>query len=156
MSHISADMDNWITKRDNLSRNLDTMTKQQRAIKRSKVIVDSTELASIEEDVDSTTAHIEYIQENIVELQNDLIALDDSKSEGDTVEAQSIINAASPREAKYLLEHLLDLVLSLGLKAGQRETEVKTLSAKLKASEQSVEIIQSLSSPQVVVLTICM
>ena len=48
-----------------------------------------------------------------MELQNDLIALDDSKADGDTVEAQSIINACSPREAKYLLEHLLDMVLNL-------------------------------------------
>ena len=46
-----------------------------------------------------------------MELQNDLIALDDSKSDGDTVEAHAIITASSPRESKYLLEHLLDMVL---------------------------------------------
>ena len=57
------------------------------------------------------SAHIEYVQENIVELQNDLIALDDSKSDGDTVEAHAIITTSSPRESKYLLEHLLDMVL---------------------------------------------
>ena len=57
------------------------------------------------------SAHIEYVQENIVELQNDLIALDDSKCDGDTVEAHAIITASSPRESKYLLEHLLDMVL---------------------------------------------
>ncbi len=67
----------------------------------------------MEEDLDSATANIDYVQENIVELQNDMIALDDSKADGDTVEAQSIINACSPREAKYLLEHLLDMVLGL-------------------------------------------
>lgn len=53
------------------------------------------------------------MQENIVELQNDLIAVDDAKSEGDTLEAHTIITSSSPREAKYLLEHLLDLVLNL-------------------------------------------
>ncbi len=76
-------------------------------------MVDAAELASIEEDLDSATANIDYVQENIVELQNDLIALDDSKVDGDTMEAQSIINACSPREAKYLLEHLLDVALNL-------------------------------------------
>lgn len=48
-----------------------------------------------------------------MELQNDLIAVDDTKSDGDTLEAHSIITSSSPREAKYLLEHLLDLVLNL-------------------------------------------
>ena len=37
------------------------------------------ELTSVDEDLDSLSAHIDYVQENIVELQNDLIALDDSK-----------------------------------------------------------------------------
>ena len=39
--------------------------------------------------------------------------MDDTKSDGDTLEAHSIIASSSPRESKYLLEHLLDLVLSL-------------------------------------------
>lgn len=67
----------------------------------------------VEEDLDSISANIDYVQENIVELQNDLIAVDDAKSEGDTLEAHTIIASSSPREAKYLLEHLLDLVLNL-------------------------------------------
>ena len=33
----------------------------------------------MDEDLDSLLANVEYIQSNIVELQNDLIAMDDSK-----------------------------------------------------------------------------
>ena len=40
---------------------------------------DPEELQSIEEDLDSLLANVEYIQSNIVELQNELIAVDDSK-----------------------------------------------------------------------------
>ena len=40
---------------------------------------DAEELKSVDEDLDSLSAHIDYVQENIVELQNDLIAIDDSK-----------------------------------------------------------------------------
>ena len=40
---------------------------------------DPEELTSIEEDLDSLLANVEYIQSNIVELQNELIAVDDSK-----------------------------------------------------------------------------
>ena len=73
----------------------------------------SSEVAGIEEDMDSLSANIEYVQENIVELQNDLIAMDDVKCDGDTVDSHSLISSCSPKEAKYLLEHLLDLVLNL-------------------------------------------
>ena len=48
-----------------------------------------------------------------MELQNELIVMDDTKTDGDTLEAHTIITSCSPREAKYLLEHLLDTVLSL-------------------------------------------
>ena len=75
--------------------------------------VDREELATIDEDLDSIAANVDYIQENIVELQNDLIAVDDVKLDGDTLEAHTIIASSSTREAKYLLEHLLDLVLNL-------------------------------------------
>lgn len=80
------------------------------------MLIQSTEveeIATIDEDLDSISANIDYVQENIVELQNDLIAVDDTKAEGDTLEAHSIIASSSPRESKYLLEHLLDLVLNL-------------------------------------------
>ena len=43
---------------------------------------DPEELQSVEEDLDSLLANVEYIQGNIVELQNDLIAVDDSKVRG--------------------------------------------------------------------------
>ena len=37
---------------------------------------------SLDENLDSITAHIEYVQENILELENDLIAVDDTKVGG--------------------------------------------------------------------------
>ena len=40
---------------------------------------DLEELRSVDEDLDSLLANVEYVQSNIVELQNDLIAIDDSK-----------------------------------------------------------------------------
>ena len=43
---------------------------------------DPEELQSVDEDLDSLLANVEYIQGNIVELQNDLIAVDDSKVGG--------------------------------------------------------------------------
>lgn len=148
MANLAKDMDMWIEKRDQLSRKIDELKKQKQLVVQSESI-QNEEVSSIEEDLDSVSANIDYVQENIVELQNDLIAVDDTKSDGDTLEAHTIIASSSPREAKYLLEHFLDLVLNLGVKAAQKEAETKVLEVKLQASEQSAEIIKSFSSPQV-------
>ena len=44
------------------------------------------------------------------------------QSDGDTIEAHAIITACTPREAKYLLEHLLDMALNW---VSEGETEEK-------------------------------
>ena len=40
---------------------------------------DSDEVTSVEEDLDSVTANVEYVQQNILELQNELIAVEDAR-----------------------------------------------------------------------------
>ncbi|KAL5491779.1 hypothetical protein EMCRGX_G017137 [Ephydatia muelleri] len=115
----------------------------------SGAMFDSDEVTSVDEDLDSVNANIEYVQQNILELQNELIAVEDARTgEGDTVEAHSIIMSCNPRECKYIMEHLLDLVLHLGVTAQQKVADVKALEARLKALEHSVEVITSLSTPQ--------
>ena len=47
------------------------------------------------------TANIEYVQQNILELKNELIAVEDARV-GNVV--------CNPRECKYIMEHLLHLV----------------------------------------------
>ena len=144
---MSLDMDHWIEKRGQLSKQLDEL-KGQRARLMEEDKVDSDEVTSVDEDLDSVTANIEYVQQNILELQNELIAVEDARTvEGDTVEAHGIIMSCNPRECKYIMEHLLDLILHLGVTAQQKEADVKALEARLKASEHSVEVISSLSTP---------
>lgn len=128
MANLAKDMDTWIEKRDQLSHKIDELKKQREFLLRSEVHLsipfvttimclcqcpDVEEVTTIDEDLDSISANIDYVQENIVELQNDLIVVEDTKSDGDTLEAHTIIASSSPRESKYLLEHLLDLVLNL-------------------------------------------
>ena len=50
-----------------------------------------------------------------------------------------------------MLVELVCVLLLQGVKAGLRNTEVKSLKARLEASEQTAEIIKSFSSPQVLI-----
>eukprot|EP00731_Ephydatia_muelleri_P035250 Em0109g5a len=181
---MSSDMDHWIEKRGELSKHLDEL-KGQRARLMEADKVDSDEVTSVDEDLDSVTANIEYVQQNILELQNELIAVEDARTgEGDTVGAHSIIivlqtlgNASllSVPVGPVMLEHPPIVVVSpehsilfvvspehciicmvspehlpspQGVTAQQKEADVKALEAQLKASEHSVEVITSLSTPQ--------
>eukprot|EP00731_Ephydatia_muelleri_P014595 Em0008g315a len=146
---MSSDMDHWIEKRGELSKHLDEL-KGQRARLMEADKVDSDEVTSVDEAWDSVTApNIEYVPTEHPGAANELIAVEDARTgEGDTVEAHSIIMSCNPRECKYIMEHLLDLVLHLGVTAQQKEADVKALEARLKALEHSVEVITSLSTPQ--------
>ncbi|CAI8047575.1 Kinesin-like protein KIF21A [Geodia barretti] len=145
---LSKDMDRWIEKRDRLSRRADEL-RYHRSHLLKESSPDPEELQSIEEDLDSLLANVEYIQSNIVELQNELIAVDDSKSDSDTMEAHAIITQCAPRDAKYLLEHLMTMTLSLGVKAEQQSSLARSLEARLRTSEDNAELMKSFSSPQV-------
>jgi kinesin family protein 4/21/27 len=112
ISTLSRDMDRWIEKRDRLSCRADELRYHKQLLLK-EASPDLEEVQSVEEDLDSLLANVDYIQSNIVELQNELIAVDDSKNDSDTIEAHAIITQCGPRDAKYLLEHLLTLTLSL-------------------------------------------
>ena len=50
-----------------------------------------------------------------------------------------------------MLVELVCVLLLQGVEAGLRSTEVKSLKARLEASEKTVEIIKSFSSPKVLI-----
>ena len=57
-------------------------------------------------------ANLEYIAQMITERQSEIVCMMESKGEGDTVEASSIIHNCHVRDAKYLLEHFLDTAIN--------------------------------------------
>ena len=57
-------------------------------------------------------ANLEYIAKVITERQSEIVCMRESKGDGDTVEASSIIHNCHIRDANYLLEHFLDTAIS--------------------------------------------
>ena len=57
-------------------------------------------------------ANLEYIAQMITERQSEIVCMMESKGDGDTLEASSIIHNCHVRDAKYLLEHFLDTAIS--------------------------------------------
>lgn len=50
--------------------------------------------------------------QTITDQQSEIVCMMEGKGEGDTVEVSTIIHNSSVREAKYLLEHFLDMAIN--------------------------------------------
>ena len=55
---------------------------------------------------------MEYVGQMITDQQSEIVCMMEGKGDGDTVEASSIIHNSSVRDAKYLLEHFLDMAIN--------------------------------------------
>ena len=73
---------------------------------------DEEYVQSLQEEQTLLQANLEYVGQMITDQQSEIVCMMESKGDGDTVEASSIIHNSSVREAKYLLEHFLDMAIN--------------------------------------------
>jgi kinesin family protein 4/21/27 len=107
-------------------------------------------LTSIEDELEALSAEINWVNDSIDKLQQDIMTFEDTKVETDTSEADSLIKKCSTREAKYLLEHLVNMAIESGFLAFQKDSEVKVLKLRLTTSENHMELMKMYSvSPHV-------
>lgn len=95
---LERELERLVNERESLSSELT-------AIKRRRNIDDTVELASEEDTIRSS---LQFVQENITQVQHSIVALEDSKQATNaTQNVQSILdNVYTFEEAKYLLERL--------------------------------------------------
>nr|XP_002732855.2 PREDICTED: kinesin-like protein KIF21A-like [Saccoglossus kowalevskii] len=96
------------------------------------------------EQIDSISANIDYVQENIQECQANLVEMTETKDEGESLEATAVINSCTLTEGRYLLEHFLTASIDRGLYSAQRDAYVKELEAKTHQMEQQLLLQQQL------------
>jgi kinesin family protein 4/21/27 len=106
---------------------------------------DENYIGSLDNELSLVRANLEYIAQVITERQSEIVCMMESKGDGDTLEASSIIHNCHVRDAKYLLEHFLDTAISYGLKAELMTNEVKDLSMKLKQKESQIKLINMMN-----------
>ncbi|XP_041467223.1 kinesin-like protein KIF21A [Lytechinus variegatus] len=143
LSFMERDMERFIHHRHKLSKKVEKyLTKRDEALKTGSN--DPSILKDLDEQIDGLNDNIEYVQEQITECQSGIMEVMEGKEEIDAVDAAAVVEQCSLREAKYMLEHFINLAISKGLSAAQKESQVKELTAKLHQEEQNSFVQQTL------------
>ncbi|XP_030849432.1 kinesin-like protein KIF21A isoform X11 [Strongylocentrotus purpuratus] len=143
ISYMERDMERFIHHRHKLSKKVEKyLTKRDEALKAGNK--DPSVQKDLDEQIDGLNDNMEYVQEQITECQSGIMEVMEGKEEIDAVDAAAVIEQCSLREAKYMLEHFINLAINKGLSAAQKESQVKELEAKLHQEEQNSFVQQTL------------
>ncbi|XP_023567192.1 kinesin-like protein KIF21A [Octodon degus] len=134
ISNMEADMDRLLKQREELTKRREKLSRR-----REKIIKESGEgdknVVNINEEMESLTANIDYINDSISDCQANIMQMEEAKEEGETLDITAVINACTLTEARYLLDHFLSMGINKGLQAAQKEAQIKVLEGRLKQTE---------------------
>uniref|UniRef100_A0A8C6FWM0 Kinesin family member 21A n=1 Tax=Moschus moschiferus TaxID=68415 RepID=A0A8C6FWM0_MOSMO len=134
ISNMEADMNRLLKQREELTKRREKLSK-----KREKMVKENGEgdknVININEEMESLTANIDYINDSISDCQANIMQMEEAKEEGETLDVTAVINACTLTEARYLLDHFLSMGINKGLQAAQKEAQIKVLEGRLKQTE---------------------
>uniref|UniRef100_A0A8D0HI31 Kinesin family member 21A n=1 Tax=Sphenodon punctatus TaxID=8508 RepID=A0A8D0HI31_SPHPU len=135
ISNMETDMNRLLKQREELTKRREKLSKKrERIIKEGGEDADKN-LHSINEETESLTANIDYINDSISDCQANIMQMEEAKEESDTLDLAAVINACTLTEARYLLDHFLTMGINKGLQAAQKEAQIKVLEGRLKQIE---------------------
>ncbi|KAM6215205.1 kinesin-like protein KIF21A isoform 5-T5 [Rhynchocyon petersi] len=134
ISNMEADMNRLLKQREELTKRREKLSKR-----RERIVKESGEgdknVVNINEEMESLTANIDYINDSISDCQANIMQMEEAKEEGETLDVTAVINACTLTEARYLLDHFLSMGINKGLQAAQKEAQIKVLEGRLKQTE---------------------
>lgn len=133
---LERELERLLQERDSLSHDLTAIRKRQK-------IANTPELASEE---DTVIANLNYIQENISEVQNSIMELEEGKdSSTEHVTISNLVeNISTVEEAKFFLERLCGTAILQCCDVAITETRLMEQEALLNAVQQDSNIQQEL------------
>ncbi|KAI2665280.1 Kinesin-like protein KIF21A [Labeo rohita] len=123
------------------SKQREELTKRREKVvrKRDKIASEDTDadrtVVSLNEEMESLTANIDYINDSIADCQANIMQMEEAKEEGDTVDVSAVISSCTLSEARVLLDHFLSMAINKGLQAAQKESQIKVMEGRLKQTE---------------------
>ncbi|XP_061570192.1 kinesin-like protein KIF21A [Cololabis saira] len=134
ISNMETDMNRLLKQREELTRRRDRVSR-----KREKMAVDGADadrsLASLNEELESLSANIDYINDSIADCQANIMQMEEAKEEGDTVDVGAVISSCNLSEARFLLDHFVTMAINKGLQAAQKDSQLKVMEGRLKQTE---------------------
>ncbi|XP_069570579.1 kinesin-like protein KIF21A isoform X2 [Brachyistius frenatus] len=134
ISNMEADMNRLLKQREELTKRKEKVIRKRDRLVREGPEAEKTVLP-LNEEVDALTANIDYINDNIADCQANIMQMEETKEEGDTVDVSAVIGSCTLAEARFLLDHFMLMTINKGLQAAQKESQVKVMEGRLKQTE---------------------
>ncbi|XP_026182746.1 kinesin-like protein KIF21A [Mastacembelus armatus] len=134
ISNMETDMNRLLKQREELTRRKERVSR-----KREKMVVEGADadrsLASLNEELESLSANIDYINDSIADCQANIMQMEEAKEEGDTVDVTAVVSSCNLSEARFLLDHFMTMAINKGLQAAQKDSQLKVMEGRLKQTE---------------------
>ncbi|XP_041852166.1 kinesin-like protein KIF21A isoform X4 [Melanotaenia boesemani] len=134
ISNMEADMNRLLKQREELTKRKEKVIRKKDRLVREGPEAEKAVLP-LSEEVDALTANIDYINDSIADCQANIMQMEETKEEGDTVDVSAVIGSCTLAEARFLLDHFMSMAINKGLQAAQRESQVKVMEGRLKQTE---------------------
>uniref|UniRef100_A0A3Q2PWI6 Kinesin family member 21A n=1 Tax=Fundulus heteroclitus TaxID=8078 RepID=A0A3Q2PWI6_FUNHE len=134
ISNMEADMNRLLKQREELTKRKEKVIRKRDRLLKEGLEAEKTVLP-LNEEVDALTANIDYINDSIADCQANIMQMEETKEEGDTVDVSAVIGCCTLAEARFLLDHFMSMAINKGLQAAQRESQVKVMEGRLKQTE---------------------
>uniref|UniRef100_A0A672NV26 Kinesin-like protein KIF21A n=1 Tax=Sinocyclocheilus grahami TaxID=75366 RepID=A0A672NV26_SINGR len=134
ISNMETDMNRLLKQREELTKRREKVMRKRDKIASEDTDADRTVL-SLNEEMESLTANIDYINDSIADCQANIMQMEEAKEEGDTVDVSAVISSCTLSEARVLLDHFLSMAINKGLQAAQKESQIKVMEGRLKQTE---------------------
>ncbi|XP_032380167.1 kinesin-like protein KIF21A isoform X5 [Etheostoma spectabile] len=134
ISNMEADMNRLLKQREELTKRKEKVIRKRERLDREGPEAEKAAIP-LNEEVDALTANIDYINDSIADCQANIMQMEETKEEGDTVDISAVIGSCTLTEARFLLDHFMSMAINKGLQAAQRESQVKVMEGRLKQTE---------------------
>uniref|UniRef100_A0AAY4CH95 Kinesin motor domain-containing protein n=1 Tax=Denticeps clupeoides TaxID=299321 RepID=A0AAY4CH95_9TELE len=134
ISNMENDMNRLLKQREELTKRREKVCRKREKMTSEGTSGDRT-VMSLNEELESLTANIDYINDSIADCQANIMQMEEAKEEGDTVDISAVISSCTLSEARFLLDHFLSMAINKGLQAAQKESQIKVMEGRLKQTE---------------------
>ncbi|XP_019750376.1 kinesin-like protein KIF21A [Hippocampus comes] len=134
ISNMENDMNRLLKQREELTKRKEKVVKKRERLAREGSEAEKA-VVPLNEEVDALAANIDYINDSIADCQANIMQMEETKEEGDTVDVSAVIGSCTLAEARFLLDHFMSMAINKGLQAAQKESQVKVMEGRLKQTE---------------------
>ncbi|XP_054608893.1 kinesin-like protein KIF21A isoform X2 [Dunckerocampus dactyliophorus] len=134
ISNMETDMNRLLKQREELTKRRERVSR-----KKTKIVAEGADaerpLTSLNEELESLSANIDYINDSIADCQANIMQMEEAKEEGDPADVTAVISSCNLSEARFLLDHFMTMAINKGLQAAQKDSQLKVMEGRLKQTE---------------------